>query len=184
MKKRINKKYVIIFVSMALVFIITIGYASVSNIELSIFGNAFATGIKAEDDFSVDFTRVANITPEQPNDISVVASIDSEDTHSASFSVSGLVGYKDSATVKYEITNNSEYYSAIISSTIDNDNQTYFSVEKNLIDSNGNAVTILNPQESAFLVIKANVIKVASTTAQTANINVSLTAESTPYTGE
>ena len=184
MKKRINKKYFIIFVSIALVFITTLGYASISNIQLTILGNAFVSGVKSEDDFIVEFTSVANITPTQPNDITVVANIDSVNKRSASFSVSGLVGYGDSATVKYEVTNNSEYHSAIVSSTIDNDNSTYFSVEKSFIDTNGDPITILDPGESALLVIKANVIKVTTTAAQTANVTVTLTTESTPYTGE
>ena len=184
MRKRISKSYTITFVSIAFILLVTIAYAGISSMDLSITGNAIAPGIKAADDFDVEFTRVSDIIPSQEN-IDIDAEIDSENSRIARFTVSGLVGYGDTAIVKYEVTNNSTYHSAIVSPSISNDNQTYFSLDEKLISpTTGDQITSLAPKETAILVIKSNVIKVSTTTPQTANVVVTLTVESMPYTGE
>lgn len=183
MKKRISNKFVIILFSAMILFLTVIAYARLSDIDLFINGTASVTGIKSETDFKVAFTDIESVYPEQPNDITVVPDIDDVDNKIASFTVSGLKGYGDYAIIKYEVTNNSDYHSANLSTSTTNDNSEYFTIEESFVSATGQDVTKLNPGESAFLVIKVNVIKV-STTTQEANVKVILTASSEPYSGE
>ena len=183
MHKRINNRvfiFILVSVSMCMLFI---GYANINNVNLIINGTASSVGIKSSEDFKVKFNQV--IVDNNLNPSGVTVSGDIINDRKATFTASGLVGYGDSAIIKFQVLNNSTYHSAILEDKpqIVNNNPNYFSIERSIVDINDNPVTKLDPGETAYYKVKVNVIKVPSSTAQTASITVYLNAESEPYLG-
>lgn len=191
MRKKISKKFLIYFLVFILFCVAIISYAQISSINMSVNGNANSTGIKSTDDFKVKFNSIIIDNNIQPSGVTVSGTLDGNDEHKASFQVTGLTGYQDEATLKFEILNYSTYFSANLTSLDIIDNNTssifsseYFSVTKELKNNNNETITKINPGESAYLIIKVKVIKVPTQQAQTADIIVSINAESDPYRGE
>ena len=183
MHKKINGKTTIIFMLMIASCVFFIAYAQIGSINLIINGTANVTGIKSSEDFDVKFNNVS--IGQQASGITVTNDTQNFSDRSVVFNVTGLVGYNDEATITYEVTNDSTYHSALLttSNTIVNSNPTYFDVECSIVDSNNQPISRVTPGNKAYYKIKVKVIKVPSTTQQTANVTVYLSATSEPYTG-
>ena len=104
MRKKINNKMFLLTLVLSLIAIATIGYAKINNITLNINGTARATGIKSADDFKVKFVDV-EVPENQPSHMTIDANLDSNDVtnRTASFTVTGMKGYGDTAVVKYTL---------------------------------------------------------------------------------
>ncbi len=185
MRKRISKSILTYFAIAVIVCTTLIAYARIQNIDLSITGRANATGVKAQDDFKVKFNSFIVDNNLNSSDVTITGALDDQDEHKANFTVTGLVGYGDHATISYEVLNYSNYFSANLTtpSTIVNTNSQYFSIEKTIVDNSGNTISKINPGGRAYLKITVKVIKVPTSAAQTADVTVYLNAESEPYTG-
>lgn len=183
MHKRMNNRLFLAIVLIVPICMLLIGYASISNINLVISGTANATGIKAAEDFKVKFNP--NYEDGYIQQEGVVVEKEVENDRKANFTVTGLIGYGDTAVIKFAVVNESTYHSAILTSkdNIINDKPEYFSIERTVVDSNDHAITKINPGETAYYKIKVNVIKVPTDTSKTANVTVYLNAESEPYNG-
>lgn len=183
MRKRINNRiFILILVSVSM-FVLFIGYASINNINLLINGTANSAGIKSSEDFKVKFNQVIVDNSLNPEGVTVNGNIVND--HEANFTATGLLGYGDTATIKFAVLNNSTYHSAnlVDRDQIINNNPNYFSIERTIVNSSGSEISKINPGDTAYYKIKVKVIKVPTSTAQTANITVYLNAESEPYVG-
>lgn len=183
MRKKINNRVFILIIISISMFVLFIGYASINNINLLINGTASSRGIKSSEDFKVKFNQVIVDNSLNPEGVTVSGNIVND--HEAEFTASGLLGYGDTATIKFAVLNNSTYHSAnlVDRDQIVNNNPNYFSVERTIVNSNGIEISKINPGETAYYKIKVTVIKVPKSTAQAANITVYLNAESEPYVG-
>lgn len=181
MKKKINNKvFYSILVGLFLVTI-AIGYADISDLGLFITGNATSSGISSAEDFEIGFTN--NVTQSvSTNTISVQHNI--VDNHNAEFTVTGMYGYNETATINFEIENSSEHCFAAITTSLTNSNPTYFDVSYSLVDSHNNPISVIPPQETATLRITGRVLKVATDSAQTTNVSVNIIATSEEDPGE
>ena len=151
--------------------------------NLFINGTASAPGIKSSEDFKVKFTDA--IIGEQMDGIVVENDESQFSDRKAVFNVEGMLAYGDEANITYEITNESKYHSALLqaTSTVINNNPAHFAIERSIVNSKNQIVSKITPGEKAYYKIKVKVIKVPTSTAQTASITVYLNAESEPYTG-
>ena len=183
MRKRINNKYLFIFTTAILLCIFFIAYAQINKVNLFINGTASDPGIKSSEDFKVKFTDA--IIGDQMDGIVVENDESQFSDRKAVFNVEGMLAYGDEANITYEITNESKYHSALLqaTSTVINNNPAHFAVERSIVNSNNQIVSKITPGEKAYYKIKVKVIKVPTSTAQTASITVYLNAESEPYTG-
>ena len=181
MKKKINNK--LFFGIIIAIFLITIaiGYANISDIVLTISGNATSSGISSAEDFEVVFTENVS-TSTSTNTISI--SHDIINKHNAEFTVTGMYGYNETATIDFEIENSSEHCYASVTASLTNSNSTYFDVNYSLLDSNNNPIDLIAPGETATLRINGRVLKVSTDTAKTTNISVNITATSEEEPGE
>ena len=175
MKKKISNK--MFFTTIIAIFLITIaiGYANISDIILTISGNATSPGVLSAEDFEVSFTNTVN-TATSANTITITHNI--IDDHNAEFTVTGMYGYNETATIDFQIENGSEHCYASIVASLTNSNTTYFDVNYSLLDSNNNAIDILAPGETATLRITGRTLKVSTDTAKTTNVSVNITATS------
>lgn len=183
MHKRINNRVFLLVMVTVSMFVLFIGYASINNINLIISGTANATGIKSSEDFKVKFNQVIVDNSLNPEGVTVTGNIVND--HEANFTATGLLGYGDTATIKFAVLNNSNYYSASLVDIdqIVNNKPQYFAIERTIVDSTGAEINKIDPGETAYYKIKVTVIKVPSSEAQTANITVYLNATSEPYLG-
>ncbi len=184
MRKKINNKMFLLTLVLLLIAIATIGYAKINNITLNINGTARATGIKSADDFKVKFVDV-EVPENQPSHMTIDANLDSNDVtnRTASFTVTGMKGYGDTAVVKYTIANESNYFSANFNINVTCDSE-YFEVEEITKDEEGNDTTTLAPGKNATITIKGKVIKVPTDSKKSADVTIEIQATSEPYTGE
>lgn len=183
MRKRINNIYLFIFSTAILLCLFLIAYAQINNINLFINGTANAPGIKSSEDFNIKFTDA--IIGNQMEGITVENDENQFSDRKAVFNVEGLLAYGDEATITYEVANESRYHSALLTatSTVINNNPTHFSIERSIVNANNQIISKITPGEKAYYKIKVKVIKVPTSTTQTASITVYLNAESEPYTG-
>ena len=110
---------------------ISVGYASISAINLLINGNG--TVSVNQNNFIVHFTEAKEITG--TTGVSGTTTIESNDTV-ASFNVTGLSKVGDYAEAEYTIKNDSAGIGAEISLNLSNTNNEYFKV--NCISKSGN----------------------------------------------
>ncbi len=177
--KRVRNFKILLFLLIS-ILCISIGYAAISNITLSINGSAHAT---VDNDLRVKFSSLA-----ADIDTSSTCLSDSGTTTScatinasvtgdrvASFTVSGLKGYGDVAIVRYKILNESPSLSALLNiSATTNTNSEYFTITTDL--SNAASQTVAAGGYT-ILTVKAKVNKVLYTSAsQSTTVTVTVNA--------
>ena len=135
--RRLRNFKILLFLLIS-ILCISIGYAAISNISLSINGTAHAT---VDNDMRVKFSSASgDITTSSTclsdsgtitNCATISASVTSDRV--ASFTVSGLKGYGDVAIVRYKILNESPNLSALLNiSATTNTNSQYFTITTDL----------------------------------------------------
>ena len=142
-------KLYLLFIFLFVFAFLTLGYALIVGIDLNVGGD-------------IAFSNMA---------------MTGEDQNEATFSVSGMKGYGDVATIKYSIVNDSTIANANFTINTTNSNSEFFSVTSNLYDATlTNNVTTLAPGATAHLVIKIKSIKVSTDANKSTDIGVSIRA--------
>ena len=187
--KRTRNFKILLFLLVS-IFCISIGYAAISNITLTINGSAHA---EVDNDLRVKFSSLANDIETSSTCLSdsgtttscatISASVTSDKV--ASFTISGLKGYGDVAIVRYKILNESSNSSALLNITATtNTNSEYFTITTDL--SNAASQTI-SAGSYTILTVKAKVNKVLytsssqSTTVTVTDATVGLDTSSLKY---
>ena len=126
-----NRKRLKIFLFFLIgVLTLSIGYASISAINMLINGNGTAS--VNQNNFKVHFTEAKEITG--TTGVSGTTIIESNDTI-ASFNVTGLTKVGDYAEAKYTVSNDSNTVGAEISLNVTNSNNEYFKVTETILDN-------------------------------------------------
>ena len=150
--RKFNKKNKSLFLGVLLLvatLFISIAYA-LTNTPLTISGNATAKYVQR--DINVYFSNYST-----SGDGTITAAINGNNNKQATFSVTGLVGYGDTAIINYTITNSGDYDATlnITASTVTNTE--YFEITSNVNNLNN---TRINVGETKTLQIKVKVKKV------------------------
>lgn len=177
MKSKRNFK-ILMFLLVSILFI-SIGYAAITNINFTINGTAHAK--YTDTNMSVRFSNlVSDIetsssclldTGTMSNCATISASVTDDKT--ATFSISGLKGYGDTAIVRYKIINDGTTNVSLNISATTNTNTEYFDVTTNL--SNNSSTEVVNANGTTILTVKAKVKKVITNNAnQTSTVTVTI----------
>ena len=151
------------------ILLMSVGYAAIQNVELSVSGQAVAT--PDQGNFKVGFTG----EPTHEGTGQVALKITGE--RSATMQVSGLKAVGDTMTAKFTIANTSDDITAYLSTNVTQENSKYFEVTASLSkdeiapDPNGNSSVILS--------ITVTLIKTPVTESQTDTLTVNVIAS--PY---
>ena len=164
MRNSRKKIKVFLFVLIS-ILTISIGYASISAINLIINGNATAS--VNQNNFKVHFTEAKEITG--TTGVSGTTIIESNDTI-ASFNVTGLYKTGDYAEAEYTIKNDSNGIGAEITLNLTNSNTEYFKVTETILDDK------LQAGEETTAKVKVEMIKTPITDAVSTSITATLTA--------
>ena len=164
MRNSRKKIKVFLFVLIS-ILTISIGYASISAINLLINGNGTAS--VNQQNFKVHFTEAKEITG--TTGVSGTTIIESNDTI-ASFNVTGLTKVGDYAEAEYTIKNDSAGIGAEISLNLSNTNNEYFKVTETILDNK------LQAGEETTAKVKVEMIKTPITDAVSTTITATLTA--------
>ena len=135
MRNSQNKKQLqIILILLVAVLTLGIGYATISNINLIIDGNATAN--PNDNNFKVHFVETAD-TPNLTGNVTLTGSaqISNEDNKVATFNAGGLTKVGDYAIATYTILNDSEGIGAELSLDLTISNTEYFKVTETVTDS-------------------------------------------------
>ena len=165
-----NKKTLqIVLVVLIAVLSLGIGYATISNINLIIDGNATAN--PNDNNFKVHFVETAD-TPNLEGNVTLTGSadIDKNDNTMATFNVGGLTKEGDYAIATYTIINNSNDVGAKLSLELTNSNADYFKVTETITD------TELQAGDTTTGTVKVEMIKTPLTNEVTTSITATLTA--------
>lgn len=197
---KVKRKKIGLFVFAILaIALLGIGYAAISNIELTINGKA---GAHANGDFKVVFTgtpviednvsdKIKNYTNSDTTDDLIDgttnATINATTKTLASFEVYGFENKGEYATVTYIVTNESNDLSAKLSVTSDSvSNTEYFAVDTTIANTDTNGTTLVGSDgkkvlpagKSVEVEVKVELIKTPVTTNQLDNsIRTVITAE-------
>ena len=126
-KRKKIKVFLFVLIS---ILTISVGYASISAINMLINGNGTAS--VNQNNFKVHFTEAKEITG--TTGVSGTTIIESNDTV-ASFNVTGLSKTGDYAEAEYTIKNDSAGIGAEISLNLSNTNNEYFKVTETILDN-------------------------------------------------
>ena len=176
-----NKKTLqIVLVVLIAVLSLGIGYATISNINLIIDGNATAN--PNDNNFKVHFVETAD-TPNLEGNVTLTGSadIDKNDNTMATFNVGGLTKEGDYAIATYTIINNSNDVGAKLSLELTNSNADYFKVTETITD------TELQAGDTTTGTVKVEMIKTPLTNEVTTSITAKIKAsaiENASATGE
>lgn len=162
--RRRNQRTIVILLSFVICMgLLGIGYAAFTG-NLQINGSATIT----KSTINVKFLRVSEVGS-YPSDRNITKTANITDDDTATFNVSGLMGYNDYAYATYVVKNTGNT-TANLSTSITNSNSTYFNVEANL------SKNTIDPNEEIYMTVKISVKKVSTTTDQNTTVNVKLTA--------
>ena len=176
-----NKKTLqIVLVVLIAVLSLGIGYATISNINLIIDGNATAN--PNDNNFKVHFVETAD-TPNLEGNVTLTGSadIDKNDNTMATFNVGGLTKEGDYAIATYTIINNSNDVGAKLSLELTNSNADYFKVTETITD------TELQAGDTTTGTVKVEMIKTPLANEVTTSITAKIKAsaiENASATGE
>ena len=145
---------------------ISVGYASISAINLLINGNG--TVSVNQNNFIVHFTEAKEITG--TTGVSGTSSIDTQDDTKAMFDVTGLTKVGDYAEAVYTVRNDSNGVGAEISLSVSNSNSEYFKVTETILDNK------LQAGEETTAKVKVEMIKTPITDTVSTTITATLTA--------
>ena len=164
MRNSRKKIKVFLFVLIS-ILTISIGYASISAINLLINGNGTAS--VNQNNFKVHFTEAKEITG--TTGVSGTTIIESNDTI-ASFNVTGLSKTGDYAEAEYTIKNDSAGIGAEISLNLSNTNNEYFKVTETILDNK------LQAGDETTASVKVEMIKTPVTDSVTTSVTAKLIA--------
>ena len=165
-----NKKTLqIVLIVLVAVLTLGIGYATISNINLIIDGNATAN--PNDNNFKVHFVETAD-TPNLEGNVTLTGSadIDKNDNTMATFNVGGLTKEGDYAIATYTIINNSNDVGAKLSLELTNSNADYFKVTETITD------TELQAGDTTTGTVKVEMIKTPLTNEVTTSITAKIKA--------
>jgi len=165
-----NKHIFFLMIILVATLFLSIGYALTNN-PINILGTA--TVKQTPMDIDVYFSNYST-----SGSGTITAAINGSNNKIATFNVSGLVGYGDTATINYTIINNGTVDANLnISASTINDSE-YFNLESNINNLNN---TTIRAGETKTLTLKVKVIKVlvssnSTTRSTTATITVHASA--------
>ena len=165
MKVNKRKQIKVFLIALISILTISIGYASISAINMLINGNGTAS--VNQNNFKVHFTEAKEITGTTGVDGTSI--IESDDTV-ASFNVTGLSKTGDYAEAKYTVKNDSAGIGASIGLQVTNSNSEYFIITETIDDNK------LQVGEETLATVKVEMIKTPTTDSVTTNITATLTA--------
>lgn len=168
-----KQKKIITIAILVVILLMAIGYAALTNTELTISGTASATAV--QDNFKVYFTG-AN-TVKNPNTNAVEVTVTAQAT-TATVNISGLSTSGDAAYAILEIENGSNGVDAeSVEVTTQATDTTMFDVEATMCDDKGTEISnyAVNSGEKTYVKVSAKLLK-TPTKDETANISVVLTA--------
>ena len=165
MKVNKRKQIKVFLIALISILTISIGYASISAINMLINGNGTAS--VNQNNFKVHFTEAKEITGTTGVDGTSI--IESDDTV-ASFNVMGLSKTGDYAEAKYTVKNDSAGIGASIGLQVTNSNSEYFIITETIDDNK------LQAGEETLATVKVEMIKTPTTDSVTTNITATLTA--------
>ena len=161
-----NRKRLKIFLFFLIgVLTLSIGYASISAINMLINGNGTAS--VNQNNFKVHFTEAKEITG--TTGVSGTTIIESNDTI-ASFNVTGLTKVGDYAEAKYTVSNDSNTVGAEISLNVTTTNTEFFKVTETIDDNK------LQAGETTQATVKVEMIKTPIDDPVTTTVTATLTA--------
>jgi len=144
------------------ILVMGVAYAAIANLDFIITGNALTS--PSQENFKVKFTGTPTFTGTGTADIRITS-----DT-TAIINVSDIISVGETLTVQLTVSNESYDIAAYLTSTLANNNQSYFEVTQQL------ATTELAPGGSTTLTINIKLLKATVSTDQTATIGVNITA--------
>lgn len=157
----------------AAILLISVGYASIQNLNLTVTGNVTAS--PDQGNFKVAFTGKPTFT--KTGNGSATLSITGD--LSATMDVSGLTTVGDTLTATFKIANTSTDITAYLANTVTNTNKEYFQVTSSL------SGTELAPQTGTTeLRVTVKLIKTPVSGDQKDTLKVQVTASPTPISGE
>ena len=165
MRNSRKKIKVFLFVLIS-ILTISIGYASISAINMLINGNGTAS--VNQNNFKVHFTQAQAITG--TTGVSGTSTIDAQDDTKAMFDVTGLTKVGDYAEAEYTIKNDSAGIGAEISLNLSNTNNEYFKVTETILDNK------LQAGEETTAKVKVEMIKTPITDTVSTSITATLIA--------
>ena len=165
MKVNKRKQIKVFLIALISILTISIGYASISAINMLINGNGTAS--VNQNNFKVHFTEAKEITGTTGVDGTSI--IESDDTV-ASFNVTGLSKTGDYAEAKYTVKNDSAGIGASIGLQVTNSNSEYFIITETIDDNK------LQAGEETLATVKVEMIKTPITDSVTTNITAQLIA--------
>ncbi len=165
MRNSRKKIKVFLFVLIS-ILTISIGYASISAINLLINGNGTAS--VNQQNFKVHFTEAKEITG--TTGVSGTSTIDAQDDTKAMFDVTGLTKVGDYAEAVYTVRNDSNGVGAEISLSVSNSNSEYFKVTETILDNK------LQAGEETTAKVKVEMIKTPITDTVSTSITATLIA--------
>ena len=148
------------------VLTLSIGYASISAINLIINGNATAS--VNDNNFKVHFTEAKQISG--TTGVDGTSAINVEDDTMASFNVTGLTKEGDYAEAKYTVSNDSVGIGTEISLNVTTTNTEYFKVTETIDDNK------LQAGEETTATIKVEMLKTPITDSVTASVTAKVIA--------
>ena len=162
-----NRKRLKIFLFFLIgVLTLSIGYASISAINMLINGNGTAS--VNQNNFKVHFTQAQAITG--TTGVSGTSTIDAQDDTKAMFDVTGLTKVGDYAEAVYIVRNDSNGVGAEISLNLSNTNNEYFKVTETILDNK------LQAGEETTAKVKVEMIKTPITDSVSTSITATLIA--------
>lgn len=164
-----KKSLIIGGVVLAIVLLIAVGFAALTNVTLNINGSATAT--PNDKNFTVKFTGTPT-TSVSTDSIQANATVSSEDAKKATLNVSGLTAKGETASATYTIKNESADLTANLSATSQvKSNSDYFKVTAEIANST------LAAQGTTTIKVTVELLKTPVADEVTAEIETVVTAE-------
>ena len=161
-----KKKLQIVLIVLVAVLTLGIGYATISNINLIINGDATAN--PNDNNFKVKFLYEKDVTPMIEGSPTNTVQVDSDTT--ASFNISTLNGAGQSVTATYRVKNESPGIGASIGLELTNSNPDYFQVTQKILDNK------LQAGEETTVTVKVEMLKTPVESAVSTSITATLIA--------
>ena len=166
-----NKKSLLVFVLVALVLVLGVGYAVISQVTLTVTGSAQA----AETDLKVAITAASPAQNVNDSTQTHYGTVSSPADLTATFTVKGLSQATTSRTITYTVTNSDSVAAKVYKKAISGTNE-YFTATTN-IETEQDAITIQPNSTGTFTVtVTMSKAPIASGDSTLNNITVELNA--------
>ena len=169
-----KQKKIVLGVILVVILLMSIGYAALENITLTISGTASATA--AQDNFKVYFTGANTVKNPNTDDIEVIAN---DGAKTAEVNISGLSTVKETAYAILEIKNASNGIKASeVNVTTDAVDTTVFDIKAEMCTADGTAISDYSVAADSTTYVKVSATLLQTPTVDTStSISVTITAK-------